>query len=231
MRIWIRDGDVYSAIPEDGRRKAYAESVAKAKAEQEATEASEKAQQAATEAKRLEEAVKKREQQETKAVNLAKEAEEKAAAAGISVDGLLDKAKGFSSGLSWQKFSSQLNSAVQERTEEVEEPKAKGLSPGLSWETFSSQLKSVVQKPSEEEEEEEPKVRLATVRGQAKARNLPAQKAVVKSAAPKPKPKPKPAEAPKPKAKQTDSKAEVRKVFGGLFQQETIYIDDDWKEI
>jgi len=170
--------------------------------------------------------VKKREQLETKAVNLAKEAEEKAAAAVISVDGLLDKAKGFSSGLSWQKFSSQLNSAVQERTEEVEEPKAKGLSPGLSWETFSSQLKSVVQKPSEEEEEE-PKVRLATVRGQAKARNLPAQKAVVKSAAPKPKPKPKPAEAPKPKAKQTDSKAEVRKVFGGLFQQETIYIDDD----
>nr|GMD15844.1 protein plastid transcriptionally active 16, chloroplastic [Ipomoea batatas] len=223
-----RTGDeLFSAIPEDGRRKAYAESVAKAKAEQEATEASEKAQQAAKAAKRLEEEVKKREQQETKAVNFAKEAEEKAAAAGISVDGLLDKAKGFSSGLSWQKFSSQLNSAVQERTEEVEEPKAKGLSPGLSWETFSSQLKSVVQKPSEEEEEEEPKVRLATVRGQAKARNLPAQKAVVKSAAPKPKPKPKPAEAPKSKAKQTDSKAEVRKVFGGLFQQETIYIDDD----
>lgn len=158
--------------------------------------------------------------------NIAKEAEEKTAAAGISVDGLFDRAKGFSSGLSWQKLSSQLNSAVQETTEE-EEPKAKGFSPGLSWETFSSQLKSVVEKPSEEEEE--PKVRLATVRGQAKARNLPAQKAVVKSAAPKPKPKPKPkpAEAPKPKPKQTDSKAEVRKVFGGLFQQETIYIDDD----
>ncbi|XP_019178508.1 PREDICTED: protein plastid transcriptionally active 16, chloroplastic [Ipomoea nil] len=217
-----RTGDeLFSVIPEDGRRKAYAESVAKAKAEQEAVEASEKAQQAAKE-----EEVKKREQQGTKAVNLGKEAEEKAAAAGISVDGLLDKAKGFSSGLSWEKLSSQLNSAVQERTEEVEEPKAKGLSSGLSWETFSSQLKSVVQKASEEEEEE-PKVRLATVRGQAKARNLPPQKAVVKSAALKPKPKPKPAEAPKPKAKQTDSKAEVRKVFGGLFQQETIYIDDD----
>nr|GMD20294.1 protein plastid transcriptionally active 16, chloroplastic [Ipomoea batatas] len=182
-----RTGDeLFSAIPEDGRRKAYAESVAKAKAEQEATEASEKAQQAAKEE------VKKREQLETKAVNLAKEAEEKAAAAGISVDGLLDKAKGFSSGLSWQKFSSQLNSAVQERTEE---------------------------------EEEEPKVRLATVRGQAKARNLPAQKAVVKSAAPKPKPKPKPAEAPKPKAKQTDSKAEVRKRFGFFYSDETCYLD------
>lgn len=180
----------FSAIPEDGRRKAYAEALAKAKAEEEATVAAEKAREAAEATKKLEEEVKKLSKQEARATSLAEEAQEKAEAAGASVEGLLSKARGFSSGLSWEKFSSQMATAVQ--------------------------------KPSDEEK---PKVQIATVRGQAKARTLPSKKAVVKQPAPKsffPKPK----ETPKTKAKETE-KTEVRKVFGGLFQQETIYVDDD----
>ncbi|XP_007016331.2 PREDICTED: protein plastid transcriptionally active 16, chloroplastic [Theobroma cacao] len=182
--------ELFSAIPEDGRRKAYAEALAKAKAEEEATVAAEKAREAAEATKKLEEEVKKLSKQEARATSLAEEAQEKAEAAGASVEGLLSKARGFSSGLSWEKFSSQMATAVQ--------------------------------KPSDEEK---PKVQIATVRGQAKARTLPSKKAVVKQPAPKsffPKPK----ETPKTKAKETE-KTEVRKVFGGLFQQETIYVDDD----
>ncbi|KAA8549316.1 hypothetical protein F0562_001000 [Nyssa sinensis] len=178
--------ELFSAIPEDGRRKAYAEALAKAEAEEEAIKASEKAREAANAAKKLEEEVKKLEKQEAWAAGLAEEAQEKAAAAGTSVENLLNKAKGIGSGLSWGKFSSQLaNIAVQSS-------------------------------------EEKPKVQIATVRGQAKARSLLPKKAVVKQP-----PAPKRKAEPKPKADETDSKTEVRKFFGGLFQQETIYVDDE----
>ncbi|XVF05457.1 hypothetical protein REPUB_Repub05bG0173800 [Reevesia pubescens] len=181
--------ELFSAIPEDGRRKAYAEALAKVKAEEEAKAAAENAREAAGAAKKLEEEVKKLSEQEARAASLAEEAQEKAEAAGASVEGLLSKAKDFSSGLAWEKFSSQIATAVQ--------------------------------KPSDEEK---PKVQIATVRGQAKARILPSKKAVTKQPSISFFPKPK--EAPKPKAKETE-KREVRKVFGGLFQQETIYVDDD----
>ncbi|XVF46574.1 hypothetical protein PTKIN_Ptkin03bG0038100 [Pterospermum kingtungense] len=184
--------ELFSAIPEDGRRKAYAEALAKAKAEEEAKAAAEKAREAADAANKLEEEVKKLSEQEARAASLAEEAQEKAEAAGVSMEDLLSKAKDFSTGLSWGKFSSQIATAVQ--------------------------------KP-DSNNEEKPKVQIATVRGQAKARTLPSKKAAVKQA-----PKsffPKPKEATKPKAKETEQKAEVRKVFGGLFQQETIYVDDD----
>ncbi|XP_022729262.1 protein plastid transcriptionally active 16, chloroplastic-like [Durio zibethinus] len=186
--------ELFSAIPEDGRRKAYAEALAKAKAEEKAKVAAEKAREAADAAKKLEEEVKKLSEQEARAASLAEEAQEKAEAAGASVEGLLTKAKDLSAGFSWKKFSSQIATAVQ--------------------------------KPSDEEK---PKVQIATVRGQAKAKMLPSKKALVKqdpkSLFPKPKEAPKP-KVPKPKAKETE-KTEVRKVFGGLFQQETIYVDDD----
>ncbi|XP_057483924.1 protein PLASTID TRANSCRIPTIONALLY ACTIVE 16, chloroplastic-like [Actinidia eriantha] len=165
--------ELFSAIPEDGRRKAYAEILAKAKAEEEARKATEKELEAA-------EAVKKLEKQEA----LAEEAEAKAAAAGALAESLLDKAKEIGSGFSWEKFSSQLATASQKTTEK-------------------------------------PKVQIATVRGQAKAQTLPAKKAVIKLPTPKPF-----ASKPKPKAKETESKPETRKFFGGLFQQETIYVDD-----
>lgn len=182
-----------SAIPEDGRRKAYAETVAKAKAEQEAKIAAEKAQEAARAAKKLEEEVKKLSKQEARAASLAQDAQDKAEAAGASVEGILSKAKDIGSGLSWDKLSAQLASSVQI-------------------------------KPAEN-----PKVQVATVRGQAKARTLPAFKARVKQtglrfgAANNSKPK----EEPKGKKTAPETKTEKRKVLGGLFTQETIYVDED----
>lgn len=91
------------------------------------------------------------------------------------------------------------------------------MSSTFSWDKFSSQLSTAVQNVNED-----PKVQIATVRGQARAQKLPAKKAVMK----KP-PVSKRKEVQKPKAKQSESKAEVRNVFGGLFKQETIYVDDD----
>ncbi|XP_010920513.1 protein PLASTID TRANSCRIPTIONALLY ACTIVE 16, chloroplastic isoform X2 [Elaeis guineensis] len=174
--------DLFSAIPEDGRRKAYAEAVAKAKAEEEAIIASEKAREAAEAAKKLEEEMKKLSEQEVQAASLAEEAREKVEAAGASLDELLSRAKGFGAEFSWEKLSSQIATAVAQNTDD------------------------------------KPKTQIATVRGQAKARNLPPQKAVIKQPAQKSKPK---------QPDGPDQKAEVRNVFGGLFKQETIYVDDD----
>ncbi|EHA8590272.1 protein PLASTID TRANSCRIPTIONALLY ACTIVE 16, chloroplastic [Cocos nucifera] len=170
--------DLFSAIPEDGRRKAYAEAVAKAKAEKEAIIASERAREAAEAAKKLEEDMKKLSEQEVQAASLAEEAREKAEAAGASLDELLSKAKGFGAEFSWEKLAT----AVAQKTDD------------------------------------KPKTQIATIRGQAKARNLPPQKAVIKQ--PTQKPKPKQPDGP-------DNKPEVRSVFGSLFKQETIYVDDD----
>ncbi|CAI9776405.1 unnamed protein product [Fraxinus pennsylvanica] len=183
--------ELFGAIPEDRRRKAYAEAFTKAQAEEEAIKASDRAQAAAEAAKKLEEELKKLEKQEATAANLSEEAKKKAEAAGASVESLLDKAKGIGSGISWEKWSSQLKSAAEKSSEES-------------------------------------KVQIATIMGQAKARPLPPQKAAARNPAPKPKLSLlKQKEVPKPKAKEQESKTEVRKVFGGLFKQETIYIDDD----
>lgn len=177
-----------SAIPEDGRRKAYKEAIAKAKAEEEALVASERAREAADMAKKLEEEVKKLSEQEARAANLAEEARRKAVEAGASMESILAKAKGLSGDFSWDKLGSQFATAIAQRSEEV------------------------------------PKTQIATVRGQAKARALPPLKAVVKSPPPKRTPKPAAQRAgPSP----TTQKPEVKKVFGGLFRQETIYVDDD----
>lgn len=175
--------ELFSVIPEDGRRKAYAEALEKSKAEEEARGAAEAA-------KRQEQEAKKLEKKEAKvAANIAKEAEENASSvAGPSVESLLEKAKGLSTGFSFEKFSSQLKSAVEKANEESD-------------------------------------VQVATVRGRAKAKNLPAQKAVVKTPPRNPFSS-KTKEAPKP-AKQTETATtEKRQIFGGLFQQETIYVDD-----
>ncbi|KAG6412490.1 hypothetical protein SASPL_125169 [Salvia splendens] len=173
--------ELLSAIPEDGRRKVYAEALAKEEAEEEALRATEEARKSA-------EAVKKaKEEDEDLAASLS-EAQKKA---GESVESFLNTAKGFSSGINWDNLSSQLKSAVQKN-----------------------------------EEADEPKVQVATVRGQAKARSLPSLKAVVKKPARTP-PVSKAKDVPKPKAKAPEPSKETRKVFGGLFKQETIYIDDD----
>lgn len=127
----------------------------KAKAEEEARVAAEKAREAAETTKKLEEEVKKLSQQEVQTASLAKEAQEKAEAAGTSVESLLSKAKDFGAGISWQKLSSQIATSIQK------------------------------EKPDEiEDEDEKPNVQLATVRGLAKARSLIPNKAAVKQTAP-----------------------------------------------
>ncbi|TVU18584.1 hypothetical protein EJB05_34691 [Eragrostis curvula] len=88
------------------------------------------------------------------------------------------------------------------------------LNTDFSWNKFSAQLAEATAQNSTEKE---PKAQIATVRGQAKAKKLAPQRAVVKPAAQKVKPQP----------KQPDTKPEVRPVFGGLFKQETVYVDDD----
>ncbi|KAI4322112.1 hypothetical protein L6164_021832 [Bauhinia variegata] len=184
--------ELFSTIPEDGRRKAYAEVLAKAKAEEEARVAAEKAREAAEAAKKLEQEVNKLSEQEARAASLAEEAQEKAEAAGVSVESLLNRAKDLGAGLSWQKLSLQIATSIQ--------------------------------KP-DVDDDVKPKVQLATIRGQTKARSLPPKKAVVKQAPPR-----SAANALKTKedkTKQTEKPTEVRKVFGGLFKQETIYVDDD----
>ncbi|GAB2214755.1 hypothetical protein Droror1_Dr00019118 [Drosera rotundifolia] len=136
--------DLFSVVPVDGRRQAYADALAKAKAKEEAIRASEIAREAAEVAKKLEEEVKKLSEQEARAATLAEEAKEKAEAAGTSVENLLNKAKGFGAGISFEKLGSQLANAIPKPTTDT------------------------------------PKVQIATIRGQSKARSLPAQKAVVK---------------------------------------------------
>lgn len=172
--------ELFRAVPEDGRRKAYAEAQEKAKLEEEATKATEQAAEAA----------KKLKEETSSAATKSQKSEEPDA--GPSVENIFDKAKDITSGFNWEKFS--------------------------------SQLKTASQKP----EDEEPKVQVATVRGQAKARSLPFLKAVVKSSpARQPPPPPKSKVAAKPKAKTpAPPPIETRKFFGGLFSQETIYVDD-----
>ncbi|XP_020103656.1 protein plastid transcriptionally active 16, chloroplastic-like [Ananas comosus] len=175
--------ELFGAVPEDGRRRAYQEALAKAKAEEEeALSASQKAREAAEAAKKLEKEVKKLSEQEAQSASLAQEARERAEAAGTSLENLMDRAKGFGKDFSWEKFSSQLKS-------------------------------SAAQKP----EEEKPKAQIATVRGQAKAEKLPPQKAVIRQ----------PTQKQRQTPLQPDPKPEVKKVFGGLFKQEVIYVDDD----
>ncbi|XP_062231053.1 protein PLASTID TRANSCRIPTIONALLY ACTIVE 16, chloroplastic-like [Phragmites australis] len=93
--------------------------------------------------------------------------------------------------------------------------RTKGLSADFSWEKLSTQLAEAT--TARTSTEKEPKAQIATVRGRAKAKKLAPQRAVVKLAAQKVQPKP----------KQSDPKPEVRPVFGGLFKQETVYVDDD----
>jgi len=162
----------------------YADAIARERAEEEAKVAADKAREAAEAAKEFEKQMQKLSEKEAEAASLAEDAQQKADAVGVTVDGLFNKAKDISSGLSWNKLGSQFATAIQNASET-------------------------------------PKVQVATVRGQAKARNLPPKKAVVKQ-------RPSSPFASKPKEERPKKpEKEVRKVFGGLFKQETIYIDDD----
>ncbi|ESQ37294.1 hypothetical protein EUTSA_v10002484mg [Eutrema salsugineum] len=182
--------ELFSVIPEDGRRKVYADGIARAKAEEEAKAAADKAREAAEAAKEFEKQMQKLSEKEAEAASLAEDAQQKAEAVGITVDGLFSKAKDIGSGLSWNKLGSQIATAVQNASET-------------------------------------PKVQVATVRGQAKARNLPPKKAVVKQRNVNVKPAAAAFAAKQKEERVNKPEKEVRKVFGGLFKQETIYVDDD----
>ncbi|XP_078444945.1 plastid transcriptionally active 16 [Wolffia australiana] len=178
--------ELFGAIAEDGRRKAFKEAKAREIAEEEALIASERAAEAAAMAKKLEAEVKKLSEQEARAAGLADEARRKAEAAGASVESIIAKAKNLGGDFSWDKLGSQFSAAMASK------------------------------------QEGEPKVQVATVRGQAKARALPAQKAVVKTP-PKSAPA-KPAAAP---PRSAAAQPQGKSIFGGLFPQETIYVDDE----
>lgn len=187
--------ELFSAIPEDGRRKAYAEAIAKSKAE-EAMQAAEKAfEEAEKEVKKLEPQT-----TATTTTNLTENIQERATTAQKSFTNLMDR----------------LKTATKPTTEPEPEPEPEVAAPGLAlqWQKLSSGFASAVKN----NQIELTKARIATIRGQAKARNLAPKQAVVK----KPTAKKVPPVQPKPK----ESKAEVRKIFGGVFQQETIYVDD-----
>ncbi|KAK1426808.1 hypothetical protein QVD17_15488 [Tagetes erecta] len=180
--------ELFSAIPEDNRRKDYTEAIAKAKAE-EAMIAAKKAAELA--------------EKEINKLDSQDDFQEQATAARKSFADLVDRFK-----------------TVTKATEKPETTAKDSLDQdpdaapalALSWENLSSRFASAVKNNPIEL----PKVQIATVRGQAKARTLPPKKAVVK----------KPAAAKKVQPKPKESKAEVRKIFGGVFQQETIYVDD-----
>lgn len=152
--------------------------------------AAERAREAAEAARELEKQMQKLAEKEAEAASLAEEAQEKAGAVGITVDGLFNKAKDIGSGLSWNKLGSQIATAVQNASET-------------------------------------PKVQVATVRGQAKARNLPPKKAVMKQRNVNAKPATSAFASKQKEERVKKPEKEVRKVFGGLFKQETIYVDDD----
>ncbi|KAL8154077.1 hypothetical protein V2J09_011837 [Rumex salicifolius] len=182
--------DVFSntsvAENKDGRRQVYAEEIAKAKAEEKAAKEEESAKEAAKAAKKLSEKQLQQQAMASSSSTSEEEAEEEANKA--SVESLINKAKGFGAGISWDKLSSQLSTAVQKSSVNVEIPK----------------------------------VQVATIRGQAKARNLTAQKAVTKQTTPR---KPVMTKKAKEEAK-VEEKKEVRNILGGLFKQETIYMDE-----
>ncbi|KAK9127052.1 hypothetical protein Syun_015849 [Stephania yunnanensis] len=174
--------ELFRGIPEDGRRKAYAEALAKAKAEEEeANIASEKARDAAAATRKMKEEVKKAssDKEAVLVASLAQDAQKSAEAAGAAVEDLLSKAKGFSAGFSWDKLSSSISTAAQNP-------------------------------------EEKPKVQVATVRGIAKAKTLPAKRAVVKA--------PSFLQRKEVKAK-TQPEKEVRKVLGGFFFSTSVFIN------
>ncbi|KAF5782168.1 putative NAD(P)-binding domain superfamily [Helianthus annuus] len=186
--------ELFSAIPEDGRRKAYAEANAKAKAE-EAMIAAEKATELA--------------ENEVNNLDPLDDLQERATTARKQFTNLVDRFKTVTNAT--EKPAPEL---APKGSSDQESDGAPGLA--LSWEKLSSRLATAVKNNPIEL----PKVQIATVRGQAKAQSLTPKKAVVKK--PATAKKVSPPVQPKPK----ESKADVKKIFGGMFQQETIYVDD-----
>lgn len=163
---------VFSSIPEDGRRKAYKEDLEKIKAKQ-------------------------AEEEEAQMMKAAKLDEEEA-----------------------QKLSASVKEEVDEKVEQISSTSLGSIFSKVelpSWDKLSSQLQAV-----KKIVDDEPKVQVATVRGVAKARKLAPQRKAAASVVPKRRQKA--VATPEKKGKKTET--ETRKMFGGMFQQQTIYMDD-----
>ncbi|WVZ66321.1 hypothetical protein U9M48_015561 [Paspalum notatum var. saurae] len=176
--------EAFTAIPEDSRRKEYQEAAAKAQAEEEALASQRASKTEAAAASKLEAGGEEASSEEPAAAAASAVNEAQA-----SLENLLSRAKDMGSVFSL-------------------------LTSSPSWEKLSTQVAEATAPRTSSTEKEPKKAQIATVRGQAKAKKLAPQRAVVKPAAQKVKPQP-------------DPKPEVRPVFGGLFKQETVYVDDD----
>ncbi|KAK8953022.1 hypothetical protein KSP40_PGU002610 [Platanthera guangdongensis] len=109
--------ELLSSIPEDGRRKAYAEAQAKAKEAEE--EEKEKARVSETAAKKLEKQIKKLAKKEARAKDISSDAVRP------RLEDLLTKAaKGLGEDFSWKKLSSQIATAVSPNPTSDESPRA-----------------------------------------------------------------------------------------------------------
>ncbi|XP_023007046.1 protein plastid transcriptionally active 16, chloroplastic [Cucurbita maxima] len=226
---------LFSAIPTDGRRQAYAEAQAKAKAEEEAIRTAEQAREEAEAAKKQQLEAAKAEKT-AQAAAVAEESQKQESDEVAFFNTLLNKAKDFSSEQSQKlKKLSEKEPKAPTKPKAEEAPEKADSAAGSLVNNFLSKAKGFgLQQPWEKlafqlpKQSEESNVQIATVRGQAKARSLPSKKAAVRQAMTNSKPSfaAKSKENSKPKPKE-EAKAEVRKVFGGLFKQETIYVDDD----
>ncbi|KAJ4744641.1 hypothetical protein LUZ62_006139 [Rhynchospora pubera] len=157
--------EALSAIPEDGRRKEYEESVAKAKAEEAALIASQKARAA-------EDAVKKP-PKVSKSPSTPSSTKPEQKVAGPDVTAVLENGfKEFSGKFSWDKLSAQLATAVAQKSEEEEEEKPKaqiatirGLAKARKLTPQKAVIKQAPQRPKPKPKQPEPKSEVSKVFG------------------------------------------------------------------
>ncbi|GLJ41489.1 hypothetical protein SUGI_0858630 [Cryptomeria japonica] len=177
-------GELLSAIPTDGRKEAYVEAQARAKAEEDARIAAENERQAKELVSQLEAEAKRLAGQEAKATQLADQV--KTVAGTASIDYFVGKAKEFGIDLFGNKTGTQVI-------------KSSDSQPQKNFGTLLSTVKGKVKSAKSESFD----VQAVTVEGEEKSAALK-QDGVV-----------------------AVSQPQVNKFLGGLFKQETIYVDDD----
>lgn len=143
------------------------------------------------------------------------QAEEEALASQRAGDAEEPTSKLKAEGTSEEAGASPMNEAQASLENLLTRAKGLKLNTDFSWDKFSTQL-AAAGGTARNSGEEESKAQIATVRGRARAEKLAPQRAVVKPVAQKVK-----------QATKQPAPKEVRPVFGGLFKQETIFVDED----
>ncbi|XP_047045141.1 protein PLASTID TRANSCRIPTIONALLY ACTIVE 16, chloroplastic [Lolium rigidum] len=143
------------------------------------------------------------------------QAEEEALASQQAVDAEEPTSKLKAEGTSEEAGASPMNEAQASLENLLTRAKGLKLNTDFSWDKFSTQL-AAAGGAARNSGEEESTAQIATVRGRARAEKLAPQRAVVKPVAQKVK-----------QATKQPAPKEVRPVFGGLFKQETIFVDED----